>query len=92
MKELICEVCGKNKAVGIACVPMVSTSCAYCSGCLRANAHPWAVLIANSICLGGLDQANESWKQMVIDTCAHLGRTLEQFNAEVAQGIKDLGG
>lgn len=90
MEKLICEVCNKNEAVGVACVPMVPMSCAYCSECLRANAHPWGILIANTICLGGLDQANEDWKQMVTDTCAHLGKTLEEFNAEVAEGIKEL--
>ena len=90
MEKLICEVCGKNEAVGVACVPMVPMSCAYCSECLRVNAHPWGVLVANTICIGGLDQANEEWKQMVQDTCTHLGRTLEQFNLAVEQGIKEM--
>jgi len=41
------------------------------------------VLVANTACLGGLEQADEGWQGMVEDTCAHLGTTLEQFRADV---------
>jgi len=88
--RLICDVCGKNEAVGVAAVPMVPISMAYCRACLDANAHPWEILVANTACIGGLDSANESWKEMVMDTCKHLGRTLEEFNTAVAESEEAL--
>ena len=82
-----CEVCNKNQAIGVCCVPAVPISCAYCRECLQANAHPWWVLIANTVCIGGLEFANDEWKKMVKDTCKHLGKTMEEFNREVAEEI-----
>ncbi len=33
--------------------------------------------------IGGLTEAAEWWRKLVEDTCRHLGRTLDQFNADV---------
>ena len=79
MDKLICDVCGKNEAVGVACVPMVPCSMAYCQECLQANAHPLSGLIANTACIGGLEHANECWVKMITDTLKHLGKTDEQL-------------
>lgn len=87
---MICDVCDKNEAIGTGCVPLVPITVAYCRECLEANAHPWDVLVANTACLDGLELANEMWREMVTDTCKHLGKTLEQFNAEVAEEIKSM--
>ena len=84
-KKLICDVCKKNEAAGVACVPGVPCSAAYCSECLRANSHPMKVLIANTTCIGGLEHANEEWKEMVMDSLKHQGMTLEWFNEEVVR-------
>jgi len=86
----ICEVCNKNQAIGVYCVPAVPISCAYCKECLDANAHPWWVLIANTVCIGGLENAADWWKKMVEDTCKHLGRTIEGFNQEVQKEIDHM--
>lgn len=88
--KLVCDVCNKEKAIGVACIPMVPMSVAYCRKCLEANAHPWWALVANTICINGLENANDEWKQMVYDTCKYLNRTLEEFNKEVKQGIEDM--
>lgn len=87
--SLICDVCGENEAVGVACVPGVPMSVPYCKVCLKANAHPLPVLIANTACIGGLDNASDEWKQMVTDTLKHLDKTLEWFNEEVNKEVKD---
>ena len=87
---LTCDVCNKEPAEGVACVPGVPMSVAYGAACLKANAHPWWVLVANTVCCGGLDNTHSDWKQMVQDTCTHLGRTLEQFNKEVAEELEKL--
>ena len=89
-KELICDVCEKNKAVGVCCVPMCPVSMAYCRECLNANAHPWCILVANTSCINGIQNANKEWRRMVADTCKHLGRTMKEFNAEVDEGIKQI--
>lgn len=88
--ELVCNVCNKNKAIGVAAVPGVPMSVAYCKGCLEANSHPMYVLIANTACVGGLEMANEGWKQMVVDSLKHQGRTLGWFNGQVRESIKSM--
>lgn len=88
--ELICSVCKKNKAIGVAAVPMVPMSVAYCRECLEANSHPMYVLIANTAGAGGLEHANEAWKQMVMDSLKHQGKTLGWFNEQVEIGIKEI--
>jgi len=89
MEMPICEVCNKNVSVGVACVPAVPISCAYCKECLEANAHPWWVLVANTACCGGLSYTADWWKLMVEDTCKHLGKTLEQFEEDVEKSLKE---
>jgi len=89
-KELKCEVCKNEPAVGVCCVPGVAYSAPYGKKCLEANAHPWNILVANTACIGSLDQANESWKEMVHDTCKHLGKTIEEFNLAVAKDVQTL--
>ena len=83
--KLICECCNKNEAIGVACVPMVPCSVAYCRECLKANSHPMNILVANTICIGGLENANEEWKQMVLDSLKYQGKTLEWFNEQVEE-------
>ena len=66
-------------------------SVAYCKECLEANAHPWHILIANTACIeGGLKNTASWWQEMVLATCKHLGRTVENFNQQVEQAEKDL--
>ena len=83
--KLICECCNKNEAIGVACVPMVPCSVAYCRECLKANSHPMNILVANTICIDGLENANEEWKQMVLDSLKYQGKTLEWFNEQVEE-------
>lgn len=80
---LICESCNKNEAIGVACVPGVPYSAAYCIECLKANSNPMHILIANTACCGGLEHCNEWWKQIVDMSLKHQGKTLEWFNNEV---------
>lgn len=85
-----CETCQKNNAIGVAAVPGIPYSAAYCDTCLHANAHPWWVLIANQCAIDlPLGLTAQWWQQMVHDTCEHLGRTLEEFKAEVLEASID---
>jgi hypothetical protein len=83
-----CEVCAKNQAIGVCSVPGVAYSAAYCAECLKANAHPLFILVAGTACNGGLDHCASWWKEMVTDTLKHLGRTEEEFTAQVNEEIR----
>ena len=89
MTNRICEVCEKEPSVGVACVPGIPFSAAYCNGCLQANALPWWLMVAGTARAGGLKETNDEWKKMVMDTCAHLGRPLEEFEKEVEYAPHD---
>jgi hypothetical protein len=85
-----CETCQHNNAIGVASVPGIPYSAAYCDDCLRANAHPWWLLVANQCAIGEpFESAAPWWQQMVRDTCNHLGYTVEQFKDEVRQALAD---
>ena len=82
-----CNVCNNEESVGVACVPGVPMSVSYGRKCLEANAHPWGVLVANTACIGNYDECAEWWQQMILDTCKHLIRTLDEFKKDVEQAL-----
>jgi hypothetical protein len=87
---LNCDVCGTHEAKGVASVPGVPISVAYCQECLNANAHPWGILVVNTSLIGHLSQSAEWWQEMVRDTCAHLGRSIEEFNLAVEVEVREF--
>jgi hypothetical protein len=86
---LTCEVCGKNESVGVASVPGVPYSAAYCRSCLEADAHPYGIVVANTASLGGIEEAAPWWVALVKSTIAFHGKTMEQFNADVEDAIME---
>jgi len=84
----LCETCG-DQAVAVIAVPSVPYSAAYCQKCLEANAHPWQILVANTAAMGGLKQAAPFWLEMVKCTCKRLGRSLDEFKADVLEVMSD---
>lgn len=89
MKMPTCEVCGEREAIGVACVPGVPYSAAYCEPCLECGAHPLNIVVALVVMLGGLENAHEGVGWMVEDTCLARGIALPDFHAMVAKTIKD---
>ncbi len=89
IKMPVCEVCNKEQAIGVCCVPGVPYSAAYCRTCLGANAHPYGIVVANTACCGGLNQTSPAWQEIVRDTLVHLGKSIEQFNADVDKSLAD---
>lgn len=85
-----CDVCDNEPSVGVACVPMMPISVAYGTKCLKANAHPWGLLIGNTAIVGGYTETSTEWQAMVQDTIKHLNKTFEEFNKEVGRTIRDL--
>ena len=59
MEELRCEVCHKETAFGVACVPCVPYSAAYGGNCLKENAHPYHILRAEVIICGGVEETGD---------------------------------
>lgn len=92
-QEFTCEVCGKEPAIGVAAVPGVPYSAAYGELCLEANAHPYWVCVQNTAMAGngtdGYYGAAKWWKDMVDDTLAHLGKTHDEFIADVLKSQED---
>jgi len=86
----ICEVCNKNESIGVAAVPMVPISVAFCKECMDVNAYPWWVLVANTAIIGGYEKCCKQWQEMVRDTCIHLGRDIQLFHEEVKEKIAIL--
>lgn len=87
---LTCEVCRKNEAKGVACVPAIPISVAYCQECLDANSHPLDLLIANTAMCGGFNETNEMWQEIVTDSLRNQGKTLEWFNEQVAKDMTEM--
>jgi hypothetical protein len=87
MDNLICEACNKNEAIGVASVPGVPYSAAYCKECLKNNNHPMFILIANTACCDGIDNCSDWWKEMVSSSLKVQNKTLDWFNQEVAKSI-----
>jgi len=85
-----CDVCGERPQVGVAAVPGVPMSVAYCAECLRANAHPYGIVVINTAMAGGYDKAAEWWQQMVDDTIRHLRKTRAQFDLDVAHELREM--
>lgn len=86
----LCDVCQKNEAVGVCCVPGAPISMAYCRECLEANAHPWGILVAQVAMCGGYEHVIDEYREMIECTIKHLGKTREQFDADVAADIRAL--
>lgn len=85
-----CEACEENEAIAVCSVPAVAMSCAYCARCLREGIQPYHILVANTACLGGWDQAAEWWKTMVRTTLKFKNKTEAEFLADVAKSLEDL--
>lgn len=87
---MICEVCREEPSVGVFAIPYVPMSVRYGEKCLNANAHPWEILVANTACIGGRINSNEEWQKMIVCTCDHLNRTLQEFDLCVDISIKEM--
>jgi hypothetical protein len=80
-----CDVCeGEKTDGGVRAVPGIPVSVFYCVDCLEGGrTHPWWALIATTALVGGLEHAAPWWCQTVEEQVPLLGRTMEEFEAEV---------
>ncbi len=89
-KKLICDACKTNEAAGVACIPYMPMSVAYCLPCLEKNNHPINALIVNTAACGGLEHTHIDWTNMVLCSLGAQGLTLEWFNEQVNLALDEF--
>ena len=85
-----CETCETRNAIGVAAVPGVPYSAAFCQECIKAGAAPYWIVVRNTALIGGLDNAADWWKNVVAATLNHLGKSSVDFAADVAADIVEV--
>lgn len=79
-----CECCEEVKPiVGVASIPGMPISIAWCRNCLESGAIPYWAAVANTAMCGGLDNCNDEWKKIVTDTLFYFGKSIDDFAVDV---------
>lgn len=90
----LCDVCGTRGSVGTYSIPGMPMSAAYCNSCINIGAHPWWALVAKVALSGGWDQMaipyRLAFERLVENTCKCLGRTMQDFNADLQKEVELL--
>lgn len=85
-----CGCCDKEKdIIGVACIPFMPMSIAWCQDCLEAGAIPYNMAVWNTSMIGSYDLSNEGWKEIVDKTILYFNKSKEQFDADVAKELAD---
>ena len=82
-----CDCCNKEPPIGVAALPGIPISIAWCSKCLAANIIPIWAAIANTACIGGMNGAADWWKELIERSLVYHNYSREQFEANVAHEI-----
>lgn len=86
-----CECCLQEKElVGVASLPAMPMSIAWCKDCLAADVIPFWAAVVNTASMNGLDGTNDWWKDLVERSLIYHNKTKEEFDEEVAKSIADL--
>jgi len=89
MKDSICECCNKNQPlVGVACIPGLPMSIAWCRECLEAGIIPYWALVNQTASANGLENCDEWWKELVTQTLKYFEKTIECFNEDVVKEME----
>lgn len=91
LPELICEVCEKNKAIGVASSWLGAFSSAYCRECAESGAEPyWAILATGSMGrLGSFADFVPAFQDTVMATLQVTGRTLDDYWRDLEKSIEE---
>lgn len=91
MKDGLCECCGKKgPLVGVASIPFIPMSIAWCQSCLHAGVLPYWAAVANTASVGGIEQTNEGWQNLVEITLEYFGKSKAEFLLDVTKAEKEL--
>jgi hypothetical protein len=83
-----CNCCNDREAIGVAAIPGIPMSVAWCLPCLQSGAIPYWAAVANTSLIGGIEAAAEWWKDLIEDTLAWHNKTWEEFQADVAEELR----
>lgn len=87
-EELKCDVCNDRGAFGVAALPGIPVSVAWCPECIQSGAIPYWALVANTAMIGGMEHAADWWKETVDLTLTWLNKDREDFEREVQADIE----
>ena len=91
MADNICECCEKEKPiVGVASLPYMPMSIAWCADCLRADVIPFWAAANNTACCGGLEHTNQGWKDLVERSLKYHNKTQKEFDEAVEEFNKNI--
>lgn len=85
-----CDCCGGPDAVGVAAVPFLPISIAWCVKCLKAEVLPFDLMAFNTAMIGGMENANGEWADWVERSITYHGKTHAEFDAAVKAAEKEL--
>ena len=91
--ETICDVCGKQVPVRVACSAYGPISFSYCEDCLSKNLEPYSAVVTYIACAGRFpDEINEAYQHDVRRMLSLWDKTEEEFIRDVDAAIKEMEG
>ena len=86
-----CDVCGKRDKVVVCASTMGACSFAYCEKCFDKQLEPYGAMVAYISCAGHFpEDVNEGYRELVRHILGGLGKTEEQFIADVDKSINEM--
>lgn len=82
--KTVCDVCGKQAPVRIACSAYGPISFAYCEDCLSKHLEPYSAVVAYIACAGCFpDEINEAYRNDVRRMLSLWDKTEDEFIRDV---------
>lgn len=86
-----CECCNEEKKiVGIASIPGMPMSIAWCQECLESGVIPYWAAVSNTALVGSYENSAEWWKELVDLTLKKFNKTMEEFTVDVTADIENM--
>ena len=85
-----CEVCGAFEVVGVAAVPGVPISVAYCHTCLHAGVAPLKIVITQTALNNGYENSANWWQELVDRTLKYLNYRRDLFDERVKSEVDEI--
>lgn len=85
----ICDVCGQERAVGVASSITGPVSFAYCRKCLAQNREPYGALVAGAFGSENKEDLADWYLPYVYGTLETEDKTMEEFLADVRKATEE---
>ncbi len=85
-----CEVCNEREGDAVLCVPGMPYSASYCKECAQAGANPYWCLVTNAAMCEGIGNMRPEYASLVEVTLKYLGKTWDEFNADVKKDMNEM--